>query len=194
MLTHAELSELCEHAYDHMTGVTRSLEFCITRHDGVSYVAIRGSEKCIRDWSRNARVLPRVVAGRSGHGGFMRGGKAVAEALMKFHALGEDVVIVGHSLGAAVGVEASRILHKSGFNVREVVLLGCPRVYTLIRPRFKYPVTSYRNGGDIVCNLPPGRFYRRPVPVTQLVPLRLLNWSDHPVHIYTDELKKRVGD
>lgn len=197
VLSHADLANLCGRAYTELSGVSRELEFLIFRADNVSYVAIRGTEASRfidgfgwLDVIRNMRVLPRYnKAAGTGHGGFITGGESVAKALIEFGALGDTLVITGHSLGAAVGIVAAQILHDKGFKVEEVVLFGCPRVYALFRPSFDFPVTSYRHGSDIVCNVP--RWYRQPVALTALNPNRSLpNWGDHGIEKYELALRE----
>jgi hypothetical protein len=191
VLSHADLANLCSRAYTELSGVSRELEFLIRRVDNVSYIAIRGTEASgfidgfgWLDVIRNMRVLPRYnKATGAGHGGFITGGESVARALIEFGALGDTVVITGHSLGAAVGIVAAQILHEAGFKIDEVVLFGCPRVYALIRPKFNFPVTSYRHGSDVVCNVP--RCYRQPVGLTKLNPnSNFPNWGDHMIEKY----------
>lgn len=197
LLSHADLANLCSLAYSELTGVSSELEFLIRRIDDVSYIAIRGTEAS--NWRdgfnwldiiRDMRVLPRYnKAAGWGHGGFICGGECVADSLMKYAELAPRLVITGHSLGAAVAVVAAQILKKAGYGIEEVVLFGCPRIYAVVRPSFNFPVTSYRHGSDIVCNVP--RFYRQPTNVTNIAPNnKFPNWGDHWIEKYESALRE----
>lgn len=191
VLSHADLAELCCRAYRELSGVARDLEFFISTVGDTTYIAIRGTERCLRDITRNLRIIPRrTKATGMGHGGFVRGAVAVARALQSEIPDGNHVVITGHSLGAAVAVLVSQILHKQQYTVEQVVLFGCPRVYLLKRPVFDYPVVSYRHGKDIVSGIPRWP-YRHAVELTRIGDLpRWSNWSiDHPISAYEKTLR-----
>ncbi len=200
-LSHADLARLCSRAYAERVGVSSELEFLIHRQDEITYIAIRGTEASTAldgfnwlDVIRDMRVLPRHNQSIGwGHGGFVCGGESVARSLMEYADLTGSIVITGHSLGAAVGLIASAILHDAGVQVIEAVLFGCPRTCALIRPKIVFPVTSYRHGSDIVTNVP--RWYRQPVQLTPIKPNnKIPNWADHSIDAYESALRAMSQD
>lgn len=206
-LSHAALAALCSRAYNELSGISSELEFLVHREGDISYIAIRGTEassawqhlrnrkwkEFIGDFSdivRDMRVAPRYHPATSwGHGGFITGGEVMAKAIELHESITTNLVLTGHSLGAAVAVVASQILAAKGYEIDEVVLFGCPRIYALFRPHFDYRVTSYRYGSDIVTNVP--RIYRQPVDLVKLEPnRRLANMGDHWIENYEDALRR----
>lgn len=193
-LSHADLATLCSRAYEDLTGAVLDLEFYIRSVDGVTYIAIRGTEAALvsklgfLDMIHNVRFLPwHTKATGWGHGGFIRGACRVASALEAIVPSGHALVLTGHSLGAAIAVLCSQILHAKGWFIGEVVLFGSPKIYTFGRPKFPYPVTSYRHGKDAVTYIP--RIYWHAVPPTQLPSSRRFpNLVDHRIAQYVAAL------
>ncbi|HEY9593839.1 MAG TPA: lipase family protein [Spirochaetia bacterium] len=81
-----------------------------------------------------------------------------------------DLVIFGHSLGAAEAIILAMLLWKEGYRVRQVYASGCPRVTTRSGAE-KYaflPVLRIVNPGDPVPFLPPRDIVSASDPYTQL--------------------------
>jgi hypothetical protein len=161
----------------------------------VTYVAIRGTEiglfsqRGILDMLRNLRFLPwHHKATGWGHAGYIRGAIAVADLLAKLIPPHHRIVMTGHSLGAAIAVLTSQLLHAQGRSIHEVVMFGSPRIYPFGRPVFAYPVTSYRHGADAICLVP--RLYWHAVQLTIINPRKGIPCvDDHGIHLYEKALK-----
>lgn len=72
---------------------------------------------------------------------------------------GNPVTLVGHSLGAAIAIMAAIEMTSSGNPPSSVYGFEPPRVSTSLAARAllsKVPMQLFRNGNDLVPNLPPG--------------------------------------
>lgn len=109
-------------------------------------------------WGADFSFEPVEVAGAGKiHSGFWSAWTAIAPDVLK--AIGEQpVTLVGHSLGAALAICASVALTLSGKPPVAVYGFEPPRVSPDLSVRAflaKVPVNLYRNGLDLVTDLPP---------------------------------------
>ncbi|MDR5729332.1 MAG: lipase family protein [Terriglobia bacterium] len=109
-------------------------------------------------WGADFSIEPVDVPGAGKiHGGFWSAWIAVSPDVLK--AIGDQpVTLVGHSLGAALAVCAAVSLTLSGKPPVAVYGFEPPRVSPDLSARTllaKVPVHLYRNGNDLVTDLPP---------------------------------------
>lgn len=109
-------------------------------------------------WGADFSFEPVDVAGAGKiHSGFWSAWTAIAPSVLKV--IGEQpVTLVGHSLGAALAVCAAVALTLSGKPPVAVYGFEPPRVSPDLSVRTllaKVPVHLYRNGNDLVTDLPP---------------------------------------
>lgn len=109
-------------------------------------------------WGADFSFEPINVAGAGKiHSGFWSAWIAISPDVLK--AIGEQpVTLVGHSLGAALAICAAVTLTLSGKPPIAVYGFEPPRVSPDLSVRTllaKVPVHLYRNGNDLVTNLPP---------------------------------------
>jgi triacylglycerol lipase len=140
-------------------GLDGSASQAIVRHtdDGLC-IAFTGTEN-LDGWITDLDVttVPVLRAGNI-HRGFWLAWQAISGDVLK--AIGDQpVTLVGHSLGAALSVMAAVTLTLAGKPPVAVYGFEPPRVSTDIAIRTllaKVPVHLYKNGNDIVPDLPPG--------------------------------------
>lgn len=111
--------------------------------------------------------LDGTVAPPKVHAGFARASEALTPHIATEIPAGAEVIIAGHSLGAAIALFLAPRLQLAGSKVTRVVTFGCPRVGDLayrIAWHEQLPETAVSrvvNGPDPVCQLPtPLRGYR----------------------------------
>jgi len=144
--------------------------------DPLYIIAIRGTQG-MGNWLANmdARLQPSTqVSPEHPHGeprpkvhaGFARASETLTPALAEAIPTGSQVIIAGHSLGAAIAVFLVPRLIAHGMLVQRVVTFGCPRVgdanyRDAWHRQTSVPIRRYVNGPDPVCQLPtPLRGYR----------------------------------
>jgi hypothetical protein len=92
------------------------------------------------------------------HRGFWQAWQAIAiDVLAAIN--GQPVTLVGHSLGAALALMCAIEMTSSGNSPAAVYAFEPPRVSTSLAPRAllaKVPLHLYKNGADLVPELPPG--------------------------------------
>jgi len=104
------------------------------------------------------------------HAGFFRAWKGISDKVMI--AINRNpVTFVGHSLGAAMAIIAAAYAQSKGINVSSVWAFEPPRVSIGIKAEkffsdAKIPITLYKNGSDIVPDLPIG--LRHPCALTHI--------------------------
>jgi predicted lipase len=140
-------------------GVEGSASQAIVRHtDAGLCVAFTGTEN-LDGWITDLDVttVPVLRAGNV-HRGFWLAWQAISGDVLKAID-GQPVTLVGHSLGAALAVMAAVTLTLAGKAPVAVYGFEPPRVSTDIAIRTllaKVPVRLYKNGNDIVPDVPPG--------------------------------------
>lgn len=151
---HRRVAQLCAYAY-------KRPEDVIVEHDhpddGYTYVVFEGSDTIV-NWIDNLDV--RKMDGV--HRGFARHARHCIRQYDLVHVLTNhpNVVIGGHSMGAAAALLVVHELAPFMKNVKEVVLLGCPRVGdNAFLEQFRThqsKIFVYKNGRDPVCSIPFG--------------------------------------
>ncbi|ACR28729.1 lipase family protein [Burkholderia glumae] len=140
-------------------GVADSASRAIVRHTaGGLVVAFPGTDN-VASWLADLDVLPIDVAGVGlVHRGFWDAWSAIAPAVAE--AIGaQPVTLVGHSLGAALAICAAAALTSAGRATAAVYGFEPPRVAA--GPRLALllagvPVHLFKNGNDVVPDVPPG--------------------------------------
>lgn len=160
-MTPREYAILAQEAYDAKPdiGFDGSASQAIVRHtyDGLC-IAFTGTEN-LDGWLTDFDVttVPVLRAGNV-HRGFYLAWHAISGDVLK--AIGDQpVTLVGHSLGAALAIMAAVTLTLAGKPPVAVFGFESPRVSTDMSIRIllsKVPVHLYKNGNDLVPDLPPG--------------------------------------
>jgi triacylglycerol lipase len=144
-------------------------------------VAFPGSDN-IESWLHDFDVLTVKVAGVGDiHAGFWSAWQAIAPEVIA--AIGDKpVILVGHSLGSSLAICAAISLVLAGKPPAAVWGFEPPRVSPGIGVRAllsKVPMHLYRNGNDIVTDVPPG--WQQSALLTHIGPalLPFVNAQDH---------------
>jgi len=127
------------------------------RQSGAALVAFRGTEpKDLRDFMTNLQVVPTRWNGVLVHTGFLGAALAlegpVRDWLAQHHGAGQELLLCGHSLGAALATILARTLAPT-----RVVTIGSPRVGDADFVQALPPgvLTRVVNCADLVTTLPP---------------------------------------
>ena len=153
-------------------------------------VAFPGSNN-IPSWIADLNALPKSVPGMgSVHSGFMDAWEAIAAQVVA--AIGDKpVTLVGHSLGGSLALICAAALTLAGKPPVAVWAFEPARVsydVTIRNLLAKVPLHLFRNGLDIVPNLPPGGVH--PGLLTHIGPalLPIVNVQDHMLPRVTEDL------
>lgn len=140
-------------------GVADSASRAIVRHTPAGLVVAFPGTDNVASWLADLDVLPIDVAGVGlVHRGFWGAWSAIAPAVVA--AIGaQPVTLVGHSLGAALAICAAAVLTSAGRPPAAVYGFEPPRVAA--GPRLALllagvPVRLFKNGNDVVPDVPPG--------------------------------------
>lgn len=162
----ASALKLSGDAYECVTLRVDGCEAYCTTFGDTQVVAFRGTEAGNlitgggwKDVLRDMRAFPWWSA-RVGwsHSGFLKGARGVVDCGL-FGILRRDipVVLVGHSLGGALSINAAAMLHTMGFNVVGVMTFGSPRTFTkgtADKWRQRLPIWEFSNAGDPIPDVP----------------------------------------
>jgi triacylglycerol lipase len=140
-------------------GVDGSASQAIVRHTEAGLcIAFTGTEN-LDGWGADFDVVPVSVPGAGEvHRGFLDAWRAISVPVLAAIA-GKPVTLVGHSLGAAIALMAAMDMTISGNPPVAVYGFEPPRVspdLTIRTLLAKVPVHLYKNGLDIVPDVPPG--------------------------------------
>lgn len=171
-------------------GIAGSASRAIIRHTAAGLcIAFPGSDnpEC---WEADFDVIPLDVPGVGEmHKGFWRAWQAIEDPVLA--AIGNQLVtLVGHSLGGAIAICAAVSLALNGKPPAAVYGFEPPRVSPgdgVAKLLAGVPLHLYKNGGDIVPDLPFG--WHHGAPLTHIGPPALLNVDDHALGRVLDALK-----
>lgn len=156
----------------------------IVRHTaGGLVIAFPGTDN-LDCWGADLDVMPVSVPGAGKfHGGFWRAWQAISVPVLAA-INGQPVTLVGHSLGAAIAIAAAVEMTVSGNHPVAVYGFEPPRVSPEIGVRAllsKVPVHLYKNGNDIVPDIPLGWYHAALLTHIGTPDLPLGNVRDHAI-------------
>jgi hypothetical protein len=160
-MTPRDFAILAQEAYDAAPDIGKadSASRAIVRQTAAGLcIAFPGTDNA-DCWSADFDVVPVSVPGAGEvHRGFLEAWRAISVPVLAA-IKGRPVTLVGHSLGAAIALMAAVDMTISGNPPAAVFAFEPPRlspdlgVRTLLA---KVPVHLYKNGNDLVADLPPG--------------------------------------
>lgn len=155
------------------------------------YVAFPGTDN-VDCWGADFDVVPVSVPGAGKfHRGFWQAWQAISVPVLAA-IKGQPVTLVGHSLGAAIAIAAAVEMTISGNPPAAVFGFEPPRVSPDLGVRTllaKVPVHLYKNGNDIVPDVPLGWHHAALLTHIGTPDLPLGNVRDHAIARVIDALK-----
>lgn len=167
-LSAQDIIDFAHDSYNTYTVRVREVECAVIDKEDCQYVLPRGTEASglisdggIRDVLRDLRAYPwpsKRIPGRS-HAGFYKGARGLVDkGLYGVLRREKPIRFIGHSLGAAIALNAAVLLHREGFIIEFVVGLGCPRTFTRRTAKrvakLGFPIYEFSNPGDPVPDVP----------------------------------------
>lgn len=160
-MTPRDYAILSQEAYDAPPdiGIAMSASRAIVRHTGAGLcIAFRGTDD-VASFAADFDIEPLSVPGvGTVYTGFWRAWEAMQLEVLAA-AAGQPVTLCGHSLGAALALMAAAAMVVGGNAPVAVYGFEPPRVGVDLGIRAllaRVPVHLYKNGNDIVCDVPPG--------------------------------------
>ena len=154
MTSHQELSVLCGQSYRKSTFEEANIETLVV--DNV--FVFRGTDEP-KDALRDMRILP-LWTRELGWcpAGFLKASRRlvnkVTSICLERDIDHKNIELTGHSLGGAVALIVGALMTRDEIPPRQIVTFGAPRCGRL-KILDTVPVTSYRNGKDVVPMIPP---------------------------------------
>ena len=160
-MTPRDFALLAQEAYTAKPDIGKadSASRAIVRHTAAGLcIAFPGTDN-VDCWGADFDIVPINVPGVGGvHHGFWSAWQAIAPSVVAATG-GQPVTLVGHSLGAAIAIMAAVSLTLAGKPPVAVYGFEPPRVSPGLGVRTvlaKVPVRLYKNGNDLVPDVPPG--------------------------------------
>ncbi len=147
----------CEHtwkmAHTYLENATYDTQFLVMGDAEKVFVAFRGTEGKLEDWTTNAQYDLVPAVGGKVHEGFWNATQSImgdlAQALDTFCAQGQQVWLTGHSLGGALAMLATAYFVEQGIQPAGLYTFGQPRVGD---STFAYRLqTAYTKAYRVVC-------------------------------------------
>lgn len=201
---HLRIAKLVKKAYTKKTFSVNEIEFWVKKEAEATLILFRGTElshldshtfyekaKDHIDTLRDIRTMPWRDCKTSlwGHAGFLRGARKVVKKIEEEMPDKETpLVISGHSLGGAIACAVAVFLSRKGYNIKELVGLASPRVFLGKVKGLDFPITLYRNSGDLITMVPWGRHMAA---LTKIGPKHSPQLKSHPIDKYITSLCER---
>ena len=166
----------------------------ISKRNGHTFIALEGSDT-VRNWLDNFNVK----FNKNAHSGFTNYYKTLLNDynLNDEFTANEQIVLCGHSLGAASVLLLLQSEDVNTSNINEVVLFGCPKIgnheFNHTFPNHSHiRIFSYIHGKDPVPHLPPTFFQYVPLLPPNMQIIHLDSTQNKPTAWYYQVLPKRI--
>lgn len=158
-IEHKNLAVASKMSYGTPTGSVLGVEYLAYIADGELVIAVRGTQVSepagVLDVLRDVLIIPWYSRDAGGFFplGFVRGSKAILGDIKGILRDNPNIPVslTGHSLGGAIALLLGEMLVKDGFELKQCVVFGSPKVGKL---KHLKGFTQYRNGRDVVTFLP----------------------------------------
>lgn len=208
---HVDAARLCNKAYDTSRSdiwSVRETDALVRIKNDCVKINFRGTEASnawplrwnraalsnTRDVLKDLRAWPwRSATAGWVHKGFGIGAEHwVSVYALRLVQLGLPLELSGHSLGAAIAVQALPLLVSMGFDVREVVVFGEPASFYWGSEdnyrKLNIPTSSYLNANDWIRFAPP--WGETAVPRTRINPENGASLKAHDIKVYSNVLEQ----
>lgn len=212
-MNHAGLVKLCRDSYHYVTFTIAECEVLLKydEDDGHLYVVCRGTEvpkanpknlwenfKNLWDVIRDVRIMPWHASDVGWcHAGFLKGGLGIAEFIVNYCPPNQPITLTGHSLGGSLSLVCAAKLKAQGYDVREWVGFGSPKLHFLSKRKFSFQQVNYRFKNDIVPLMPRIPGYRHNYPVIRLLSDQFnkgaATWEHHGVDCYVSAVRSLLA-
>lgn len=194
MIDHLTIARMVQRGYGVESGHVWGVEWYVQEIGDEVLITFRGSDG-VGDWLRNFLAFPcRGKYAKLGHYGFVRAGeRAIATGLplwiKRLYGKDTPITFAGHSKGVE-SLPCALMFKDLGFNVKEWVGFGCPRIWVSKDP-LPFPATNYIIHGDIVPLVAPWFNHRgKVVYLKRVVPTLYPGFENHHVELYVKRLRE----
>ena len=192
MFTDKRLAEICQEAYQCKSWSKGGVEILFKHGADANVFAFRGTEFNGVDILKDLRACPWWSSELGGwfHKGFLKGAELSLGFIGPLATLSKKpVILTGHSLGGAEAQIVAMFLAKKVGDLK-VITFGSPRVgFNRARKLLEgVPVTLYRNGIDIVTEVPTILPWDHVVPLKCLYSPQKDRFGNHRIGEYVQNL------
>lgn len=198
-MNHVKAIDLCIEAYNHSDCIWSAFETdaLVIEEQDCTWVCFRGTEAkptpTRTGWSnffdviKDLRIFPyRTLLGWWAHKGFAKGAEAWVHKYGSRLNPRKKLYLTGHSLGAAVAVQAVPLLKAKGVSTTELVVFAEPASWYRgdehLYQRLQVPSTSYINANDFIRAVVP--WAKTGVHRTYLNPKKGVSFKEHSSQAY----------